>query len=88
MTSNNNNKNKISKQRNDIPESISKIGKEKRVYEEKVKSIRRSISIAKAELERVKENRKITRKARKNRKELAEECTTISSSTLVNFMEK
>ena len=88
MTRNNNNKNKISKQRNDIPESISKIGKEKRVYEEKVKSIRRSISIAKAELERVKENRKITRKARKNRKELAEECTTISSSTLVNFMEK
>ena len=88
MTSNNNNKNKISKQRNDIPESISKIGKEKRVYEEKVKSVRRSISIAKAELERIKENRKITRKARKNRKELAEECTTISSSTLVNFMEK
>ena len=86
MKSNNNKK--ISKQRNDIPETISKIGKEKRVYEEKVKSVRRSISIAKAELERIKENRRIIRKARKNRKELAEECKTISSSTLVNFVEK
>ena len=76
------------KQRNDISNTISKIEKEKRVYEEKVKSVRRSISIAKAELERIKENRKITRKGRKNRKELAEECKTISSSTLVNFMEK
>ncbi|XP_068671379.1 uncharacterized protein [Montipora foliosa] len=76
------------KQRNDIPKTISKIEKEKRVYEEKVKSLRRSISIAKAELERIKENRKITRKGRKNRKELAEECKTISSSTLVNFMKK
>ena len=73
---------------NDIPKTISKIEKEKRVCEEKVKSIRRSISIAKAELERIKENRKITRKGKKNRKELAEECKTISSSTLVNFMEK
>ena len=84
----NNNNNKIRKQRNDIPETISKIGKEKRVYEEKGKSVRRSISIAKAELERIKENRKTIGKARKNRKELGEECKTISSSTLVNFMEK
>ena len=58
------------KQRNDIAVTISKTGKEKCVYEEKVKGIRRSISIAKAELERIKENRKITRKGRKNRKEL------------------
>ena len=55
------------KQRNDIPETISKIAKEKRVYEEKVKSIRRSISIPKAKLEKIKENKKITRKGRKNR---------------------
>ena len=41
------------KQRNDIPETISKIRKEKRVYEEKVKSI-----IAKVELEKIKENKK------------------------------
>ena len=76
------------KQRNDIPETISKTRKEKGVYEEKVKGIRRSFSMAKAERERIKENRKITTKGRKNRKELAEECKTISSSTLVNFMEK
>ena len=76
------------KKRNYIPETISKTGKEKCVYEEKVKSIRRSTSIAKAELERVKENRKITRKGRKNREVLAEECKTISSSTLANFTEK
>ena len=74
--------------RNDVTETISKTGKEKCLYEEKVKSIRRSISIAKADFQRIKENRKITRKGRKNRKELAEECKTISSSTLVNFVEK
>ena len=42
------------KQRNDIPETISKTRKEKCVYEEKVKGIRRSISMAKAERERIK----------------------------------
>ena len=39
------------------------------MYEEKVKRIRRSISIAKAELGRIKENRKITRKEKEGKTE-------------------
>ena len=56
------------KQENNIPKTISKIKKEKRVYEEKVKSIRRSISKAKAELERIKENRRSQGKEGKTEK--------------------
>lgn len=58
------------------------------MYEEKVKSIRWSIFIVKVEFERIKENRKIIRKGRKNRKELVEECKIIFFLIFVNFMEK
>ena len=50
--------------------------------------IRKMISIAKAELKRLKENRKITKKGRKNRNILKEECKTISAIEFVNFMER
>ena len=60
----------------------------KTAYEEKVHEIRKMISIAKAELERLRENRKITKKGRKNRNILKEECKTISAFELVNFMER
>ena len=46
------------------------------------------ISIAKAELERLRENRKITKKGIKNRNILKEECKTIAAFELVNFMER
>ena len=46
------------------------------------------ISIAKAELERLRENRKITKKGIKNRNILKEECKTITAFELVNFMER
>ena len=46
------------------------------------------IYIAKAELDRLRENRKITKKGRKNRKILKEECKTISAFELVHFMER
>ena len=39
------------------------------MYEEKVKRIRRSISIAEAELGRIKENRKIPRKGKEGKTE-------------------
>ena len=50
--------------------------------------IRKMISIVKAELEELTENRKITKKRRKNRNILKEECKTISTFELVNFMER
>ena len=43
------------------------------------------ISIAKAELERLRENRKITKKGRKNRNIVKVECKTISAFELVNL---
>ena len=46
------------------------------------------ISIAKAELERLRENRKITKKGINNRNIIKEECKTIAAFELVNFMEK
>ena len=42
----------------------------RRVYEEKVKDIRSKTSIAKSELERLKENRKVTKKGKRNRTKL------------------
>ena len=62
--------------------------KRKTAYEEKVHEIRKMISFAKAELERLRENRKITKKGRKNRNILKQQCKTISSFELGNFMER
>ena len=49
--------------------------------------IRKKISIAKAEVERLKENREITKQGRKNRVTLQEECN-IAIAGLANYMEK
>ena len=65
------------------------IEKWKKDYKEKVVETRRKIYITKAEWERLKENRKITKKGRKNRAISQEECKTISSAIIVNYnMEK
>ena len=58
----------------------------KRDYLGEVDEIRKKISIAKAEVERLK-NRKIIKKGRKNRVILQEECN-VSIAGLVNYMEK
>lgn len=50
--------------------------------------LRKMISIAKAKLDRLRENRKMTKKGRKNRRRLLEECKAISSAELVKYMEK
>ena len=50
--------------------------------------LRKMTSIAKAELDRLRENRKLTKKGRKNKRLLLEECRAISSAELVNYMEK
>ena len=60
----------------------------KRVYEKRVVEVRKKISIAQAELERIKENRKITKKGKRNRADLERECKGLSATKLVSFMEK
>ena len=61
----------------------------RRVYEEKVKDIRNKISIAKSELERLQENRKVTKKGKRNRTMLREALKgDICVSAMNNYMEK
>ena len=50
--------------------------------------LRKMISIARAELERLRENKKSTKKGRENRRLLLEECRAISSAELINYKEK
>ena len=49
---------------------------------------RKKISIAKVEMERIMENRKLTKRGRKNRAFLEKKCRKISVAELVNYMEK
>ena len=58
------------------------------MYEKRVVEVRKKISIAQAELERIKENRKITKKGKRNRAVLEKECKGLSATKLVSFMEK
>ena len=51
----------------------------KRVYEKRVVEVRKKISIAQAELGRIKENRKITKKDKRNRAVLENECKGMST---------
>ena len=60
----------------------------KRIYDHEAGKIRKQLSIAKAEIERFKENRKVTKKGRKNRAQLQKECKTISVAGLVSYIEK
>ena len=60
----------------------------KRVYQERASELRKKISIAKVEVERLKENRKLTKRAKRNREILRAECRTISVSSLVGYMER
>ena len=50
--------------------------------------IRKKIAMAKAELERLRENRKLTKKGKRNKDILLQECKVISSAELVSYMEK
>ena len=57
-------------------------------YFQLASELRKKISIAKAELDRIHENRKMTKKGKKNRQQLLQECGTISTATLVGYMER
>ena len=62
--------------------------KQKEMYERQAGEIRKNISIAKAEIERIKSNRKITTKGRRNQGKLLESCKVILVAALVNYMER
>ena len=62
--------------------------KAKEEFEAHAREIRGKLSKAKAEIERLKSNKKITKKGKKNRLELLRECKTLSVAILVAYMEK
>ena len=53
-----------------------------------VEEVRKKLSIATAELNRIKENRKLTKRGKKNRSSLQKECRSLSASSLVSYIEK
>ena len=69
--------------------NTSQIGKgkvedeQKEMYERQAGEIQKNISIAKAEIERIKSNRKITRKGRRNQVKLLKSCKVVSVAALV-----
>ena len=54
----------------------------------KVESVRKKISIVKAEIDRLKENRKVTKKGRRNREILQKECKVLSIISLLSYIER
>lgn len=60
----------------------------KDAYIAKATELRRTISIAKAELERIKANKKMSKKGKKNRAMLENDCCKVSAVTLATYMEK
>ena len=55
------------------------------VYEEKAGSIREKILIAKAETDRLKENRKVTKRGKRNREILQRECKVLSIASFCDL---
>ena len=62
--------------------------KAKEEFEAQAREIRGKWWKAKAEIERLKSNKKIKKKGKKNRLELLRECKTLSVAILVAYMEK
>ena len=58
------------------------------IYEAQARKIRKNISIAAAEIERLRANRKLTSKGKKNRAKLLKNCKSLSVADLVVYMEK
>ena len=53
-----------------------------------VGEVRKKLSIATAELSRIKENRNLTKRGKKHRSSLQKECSSLSASSLVSYIEK
>ena len=60
----------------------------KKKYLDEMGEIRKKVSIASAEVNRVKENWKLTKRGRKNRDLLQEECKSLSVTQLITYIEK
>ena len=60
----------------------------KEIYEAQAGEIRKNISIAAAEIERLRANRKLTSKGKKNRAKLLKDFKSLSVADLVVYMEK
>ena len=76
------------KQRSGTSGGTRKQQKWKREYEERMLEVRKKISIAEAELTHLKENRKITKKEKRNWAILEQECKGLFAVKLVSYMEK
>ena len=62
--------------------------KEKRYNEVEAGKIRKTICIAKAELERLRSNKKLAKKGNRIRAILKKECKHITAAELINYMER
>ena len=60
----------------------------KEIYEAQAGEIRKNISIAAAEIERLRANRKLTSKGKNNRAKLLKNCESLSVGDLIVYMEK
>ena len=60
----------------------------KEIYEAQPGEIRKNISVAAAEIERLRANGKLTSKGKKNRAKLLKNCKSLSVADLVVYMEK
>jgi len=57
-------------------------------YLDSVGEVRKKLSIATVEQSRIKENQKLTKRGKKNRSLLQKECRSLSTSSLVSYIEK
>ena len=57
-------------------------------YEVQAGEIKKNTLIAKAEMERLKSNKKLTKEGKKNRAKLLAVCKRLSVAELVNYMER
>ena len=60
----------------------------KEIYEAQAGEMRKNISIAAVEIERLRANRKLTSKGKKNRAKLLKDCKSLLVADLVVYMEK
>ena len=60
----------------------------KEIYEAQAGEIRKNVSIAGAEIERLRANRKLTSKGKNNRAKLLKNCKSLSVADLIVYMEK
>ena len=77
------------REKRDLRASKTKMKERKEeLYETEAAAIRKNISIAKAEIERLRGNRKMSKKGKKNREKLLEELKNLSIAELISCMDR